>query len=197
MRTNPLHKFIARDRARGNTENHHFRGIDVCAQFKSIQHEKYFKRRVSDTFVAVDKRMIENQREAERRCFFFKRRIQLSAVERGSRLRHSGFERAQVANGKRATANGDDAFVQAQNFRDCEKARQRLREAAVESSVLLDYMLCRRVKIGFPAREQIAERRRHESLGRDIESVGEIREMLALRFGDFKGKTHQNNLGQT
>ena len=121
MRANPLDERFARDSARRDTENHRLGVIDVRAQLRSIQHEKDFKRRVTDPLVAVDERMIEKHEESERCGFFFEALIQLNAIECRPRLRDGRFERAQVANGKRATANGDDASLQ---FQDCAIVRK-------------------------------------------------------------------------
>lgn len=112
MRTNPLDERVARDGARGHTENHRFGVIQICVQFESVQHEKDFERGMTNTLVAINERMIQNQREPERGSFGFECRMQLGAVEGRASLRNGGFERTQVPNGKRAAANGDDASVE-------------------------------------------------------------------------------------
>jgi len=138
-------------------------------------------------------KMIEDQGKSERGGLFFKSRVQLDAIKRGARLRDRGFEGAQVANRKRAAANGDDACVQFEDFGDRKKARHRragLRETTIQLGILFNDMLRRGIKRRFLANEQIAQRGRHQRFGRDVKSVGQVSEVLALRFGDFEGKTH-------
>ena len=92
MGTNPFDKAISTTFSRGDGQDDPLAVVRVGVQLLSVQNKEYLHGRMSDPLIAVDERMILNQREGERGGFFFKGRIKIFSAKGCPRLRGGRFQ---------------------------------------------------------------------------------------------------------
>ena len=104
-RTPPAHPFVAainqatrltwmltqstslpRQKSGSQWEPHGLGVVNIGVQFITVEYQKRLHRGMPDTFVAVNKRMVQHERKADRARFGFDRGIELLAAKRHLRL---------------------------------------------------------------------------------------------------------------
>ncbi len=75
-------------------------GIDL----RAIEYQECLHGGMSHPFVAIDERVALNQCQTQRRRLLGERGIQVATAERGLGLGHSGLERPEVPDSRRATS---------------------------------------------------------------------------------------------
>ena len=93
--------------------------INTRLQSITIEHQQRERRSVRGAFVAVNERMVLNQRITKRGCFFGKRGIQISPANSRSGLCDGRLQRALVANSRMPARLRDHGNVQVFHFLDC------------------------------------------------------------------------------
>ena len=83
----PSRELFSSDLAVGEIEHQTFLLIDVRAEFRAVQQQENFHRRMGHSLIAVHERVVQGQREAESRRFLNQRGMEVFAVERRSGLR--------------------------------------------------------------------------------------------------------------
>jgi hypothetical protein len=78
----PLRQLFARHLACGKAEHQSLLFIDRRHDLVPIQDQKDFHRGVSDTLVAVDKRVIQSKGKTERRRFCWQRSMKVTTAAR-------------------------------------------------------------------------------------------------------------------
>jgi hypothetical protein len=84
-----------------------------------------FDRGVTHPLVAVDKGMVLDQGEAQRRCLRDKGGVEIVATEGLLRLTESGLEKSKITKTMRTAGLGDDQVVKLQNLSEAEVTRHR------------------------------------------------------------------------
>lgn len=112
MLPDPLGKFVTTDAPRCNSKDDTFRVVNSGVELMPVQHQKYFERRVADALVAIDKRMVPNKREPERRRLVNERWIQLSVVKCRAGLGKCGLKCPKIAYRRRPAAHYQHAAVE-------------------------------------------------------------------------------------
>ena len=88
----------------------------IGCQLVTVEKEKDFERGVTDPLVAVDEGMVADERVCDRCGLVGERRVQVDAVERGTRLGESRLQAAEFPQTRRAAGLGDDAFMEDEHF---------------------------------------------------------------------------------
>ena len=112
MREEPRRKRPAVGDAGGDVEHDLFLLVDRRFNDVAIKNQEHRHRGVADTFVAVDKRMVCDDGEADRCRFISQRRMQIAQSKGGSGLCKGRFEQTEVANAGRTTRLSEDLFVE-------------------------------------------------------------------------------------
>jgi len=100
----------------GDSENKPLLFVHIGVEFMTVENEKNLDRGMSHPLVAVDERMIRDQRESQRCGLLRYRRIEICTIETLSRLRHGRLEESEVANANTSARLGGNAFVENQDF---------------------------------------------------------------------------------
>lgn len=112
----PLRQSFARHLACRKIEHQSFLFIDRRHYLGPIQNQEDFHRGMGHTLVAIQKRMIHRQREAERGGFGVKRLMQVGTAETGSWLCEGGFQGAEITNSRGSAGIFTDRPVKCDDF---------------------------------------------------------------------------------
>ena len=91
VRLNPGPERLATEDSSSKVERATFRIVHRRIELLAVQHEERLEGRVADTFVAIDKGMIQHEGVNERGALGREAEIQIGAIKRGPRLREGRF----------------------------------------------------------------------------------------------------------
>src|SRR5438034_81116 len=120
----PIGQVCPVDPAGGEIEHEVLLVIDGCVDLGAVEDEKGLHGGMADALVAVDERVVLDQREAERRGLLDHGRIEIDAIERRLWLCNGGVERTEIADAGRAAASLEDVAVQLDNLPQGEISHQ-------------------------------------------------------------------------
>lgn len=113
----PLQECVACELSCCQVKHGVFLGIHRSTEFLPVHHQEDFHRSMSDTFIAVDEGVIENEREAERRRFGCKVWVEIHFTETLARLGKGRLKSVDISNSAAATPPFQDGLVKLQDFR--------------------------------------------------------------------------------
>ena len=100
----------------GNRKDDSFLFVDMRIQLMSVEQEENFKRGVADALVAIDERVIRDERKAEGHRLLDDRCVKVRSVEALPGLSDRGFEESEIPYADSSAGNGSDTFVENQDF---------------------------------------------------------------------------------
>ena len=86
VRPHPFGEGVTFQTALSQTEQDFFLFVDGRDEFQTVEKQKRLHRGVADPLVAIDKGMITDEREPDRRCLLDQSRIEFPAIEGHPRL---------------------------------------------------------------------------------------------------------------
>jgi hypothetical protein len=100
--------FVAAQATGGDVEHQTFLHIDRRLDLTAVKHKERFHRGVPDALVAIQKRVVSNEGEAQRGSLVRQREVEIDAVKARSRLCQRGIESTEVADTRYAARPLDD-----------------------------------------------------------------------------------------
>jgi hypothetical protein len=116
MLGNPLYKVFSRELTSGQSQHRPLAFINMGHKLKTIYHKKRFHRSMTDSFIAIDKRMVHDQRKASRGSLGFNRRVEFLTTERHLWLSDRRFDAAQIPHARCTARCFDNPGVKVENF---------------------------------------------------------------------------------
>jgi len=120
MTLDPSHQAIATDGPVRHTQNQVFGFIDARVQVVAIEEKERRHSGMADPLVAVNERMIPNQREPQRRGLGRERRIRIHTAGARARLRDRRLEASQISEARGSPSLCNEAAVQLYHLPECE-----------------------------------------------------------------------------
>lgn len=116
MLTEPVGQLAAIEPACGEIEHKAFLGIEGGIDLGAVEDQEGFHGGMPHAFVAIDERVILNQRQAQRRALLNEGGIQVNTIEGDLRLRNGGFQPTKVADARCAAGRLEEAPMQLNNL---------------------------------------------------------------------------------
>ena len=112
----PINKFLPFDFASGKGQKKALLLINICHQLLAVENKHGFQSRVGHPLVAIQERMIEDQRIAEGGGFFADRGVQLRTRKCHPGLRHCRLQTTKVSNPLDPSGNLDHTKMKFNDF---------------------------------------------------------------------------------
>ena len=151
---NPSHELIAAAVAARYIENHSFRLVHRRVELESVQQQNRLEGGVANPFVAVDERVVLDQRKRQRGSLGRQVGIQILACERHPRLRSGRLESPEIPKPRRTTPSADQAIVEHNDLTEGEVPH--LGETPVQFAVLRQHSTRSVIEIGGGLGDEIA-----------------------------------------
>lgn len=107
-----------------HTKNKSFRLIHIYEEFNPIEHQYHFHSRMADSLVAINKRMVLDQCEAQTGNFLKESRIKILTAKRLPRLSKRSFQQAKVSDSCRTTGLLDQLAMKLDDFSQAQPTHQ-------------------------------------------------------------------------